>query len=146
MINLKNNKLTGTIPSNLRWRQLSYFDLGSNQLTGTLPDDLGQTFIRLRHLFLDNNQFVGTLPDSYINVGNGRLEQFAINNNQLTGTIPSDHTQFNYLNLYLLDGNNFSSMSENTCRLSVIIGGENVEFSVNCNICNCQDGFFCRNC
>lgn len=146
VVNLKNNRLTGSIPSNLRWRQLFYLDLGNNQLTGTLPDDLGQTFVTLRHLFLDNNQFQGTLPESYITVGNGRLEQLTVNNNQLTGAVPSEHTQFNYLNMYLLDGNNFDSMSDKTCRLSVFVGGENVEFKVNCDICICRDELFCQEC
>ena len=125
---------------------MTYVDLGSNQLTGTLPDDLGQTFSKLRHFFLDNNQFQGTLPESYLTVGNGRMEQFEVNNNQLTGTVPSSHTQFNYLNLYRLDGNNFVSMSDTTCRLSVLVGGENVEFKVDCDICTCRDDLFCREC
>ena len=65
-------------------------DLGRNQFSGQLPDDLGEQFIRLRHLFLDHNKFDGTLPSSFVTVGNGRLESLAINHNRLTGDVPSN--------------------------------------------------------
>ena len=145
-VNFKSNKLTGTIPSSLRWRNLFYLDLGNNLLTGTLPVDLGEKFVELRHLHLDHNQFRGTLPLSYINVSNGRLEQFTIDHNQLTGAVPDDHELGNKLVMFTMQENNFSEdLGKGTCRLSVFEGGENVETKADCSICSC--GFpFCSDC
>lgn len=145
-INLSNNKLSGVIPRNLRWRQLFFLDLGHNQLTGTLPVTLGENFIRLKHLHLDHNSFSGTLPESYINVGNGRLEQLTINNNQLTGEVPDNHELSNKLVLFNLQNNLFDEgLGKGTCELAVFVGGENVDFKADCDICDCKS-FFCEDC
>lgn len=139
--------MTGTIPQSLRWRQLFYFDLGHNQFSGTLPVDLGEKFVRLRHLHLDHNNFVGTLPESYITVGNGRLEQLTINDNQLTGAVPDNHEFYWFLVTFNLQNNNFDEwLDGGTCRLTVFTGGENVELNADCDICSCRNSFVCDNC
>jgi hypothetical protein len=96
-LNLYNNGFTGPIPEDLRWRQLFYFDVGYNQLTGQLPDDLGEKFVRLRHLHLDHNQFSGSLPSSYTLAGNGRLESLTVDHNRLGGVVPSSFFASNIL-------------------------------------------------
>jgi len=139
-LNLYSNKLTGTLPQNLRLRNLRYFDVGRNQLTGTLPDDIGEKFVWLRHFHLDHNGFGGTLPASYNTVGNGRLESFSINHNQLTGTIPGERTLYNKLVQYTLQSNNFERMDKDTCKMEVP-QGETVELRSDCSVCPCS-GYF----
>eukprot|EP00934_Nitzschia_sp_Nitz4_P002436 Nitzschia sp. Nitz4//scaffold63_size106090//82851//84457//NITZ4_004407-RA/size106090-augustus-gene-0.165-mRNA-1//-1//CDS//3329556026//2431//frame0 len=145
-INFSSNQLTGTIPSSLRWRKLFYLDLGWNQLTGTLPVDLGEKFVSLRHLHLDHNQFTGTLPESYLNVGNGRLEQLSIEDNQLTGAIPDGHEIWNHLVMFTMEDNDFDDFSKKTCNLAVGLGGENVELKADCDLCSCTSEWSCTNC
>jgi hypothetical protein len=101
-LNFYSNRMTGTIPESLRWRNLFLLDLGRNRFTGTLPADLGERFVELRNLHLDHNNFNGTLPESYINAGNGRLTQISIEHNQLTGALPGDHEFRNILGKYTI--------------------------------------------
>lgn len=137
--------MSGTIPDSLRWRQLFFLDLGWNQLTGTLPVDLGEKFVALRHLHLDHNGFTGPLPTSYINVGNGRLEQLSVNDNQLTGEIPADRELTNKMVMLNLENNDFSSIDKDTCDILIGYGGEGVEFTTECEFCICKI-FFCLEC
>ena len=143
--NMYSNQLTGTIPSNLRWRKLFLLDLGRNQLTGTLPEDLGEKFVELRHLALDHNKFTGTLPSSYINAGGGRVESLHVNDNKLNGGVPGDHLFLNKLVQYTLQNNNFvGNLDKDTCDLAVFMWGEMVEFKADCEICSCKTRF-CNN-
>jgi hypothetical protein len=138
--NVYSNKLTGTIPEDLRLRKLTYFDVGRNELTGRLPPDLGETFVELRQLHLDHNDFRGTLPTSYNDVGNGRLEIFTVDHNRLTGYVTGERDLYNKLLEYTLHENQFSGMSSENCRLEIPYG-EMVEFKADCDICRC-DGYF----
>jgi hypothetical protein len=94
--NVYSNKLTGTIPDNLRWRKVINLDLGRNQFTGTV-ETIVDKFVELRMLFLDHNQFNGTVPSTLINSGNGRLVALQLDNNQFTGEVPGDHLYTNTL-------------------------------------------------
>ena len=88
--------MTGSIPSNMRLRQLYYMDLGSNYFSGDLPaDTLGTQAVRLRHLYLDHNNFMGTFPAEVLNAGDGRLKNLAINDNQFVGAFPDNHDKSN---------------------------------------------------
>lgn len=43
--------------------------------------------------------------------------------------------------------NNFDSMTKDTCKLDVFVGGELVEFKSQCEICRCgEDSLMCRFC
>eukprot|EP00980_Cylindrotheca_fusiformis_P002290 scaffold530_cov107-Cylindrotheca_fusiformis.AAC.14 len=86
--------MTGTIPGNMNLRQMYYMDLGRNQFSGTLPPELGDEYVRLRHLHLDFNQFSGTVPQSYILAGNGRLMTLRLNDNQFYGAFPGNHENY----------------------------------------------------
>ena len=136
-LNLYSNQLTGTIPSGLRLRQLIFLDLGRNKLDGPLPSDLGETSVELRVLHMDHNAFAGTIPESYASVGNGRLWELSLDHNQLTGYVPDGHTTWNNMLTYNLHNNSLSGLGKKTCKLSVFEGGEMVEFSADCNICDC---------
>ena len=117
--NVYSNKLTGTLPEDMRLRSVTYFDVGRNLLSGKLPVTLGEKFVSLRHLHLDHNYFTGTLPLSYNTVGNGRLESFSIDHNYLTGRVPGTRDLYNKLVQYTLHSNEFDSMSSNVCRMEV---------------------------
>jgi len=138
--NVYSNKLTGTLPEDMRLRSVTYFDVGRNLLSGKLPVTLGEKFVSLRHLHLDHNYFTGTLPLSYNTVGNGRLESFSIDHNYLTGRVPGTRDLYNKLVQYTLHSNEFDSMSSNVCRMEVP-RGEMVELRTDCAICICE-GFF----
>ena len=143
--NVYSNRFTGTIPENLRFRQVKYFDVGRNSLTGRLPRDLGEQFVELRELLLDHNDFRGTLPSSYNSVGNHRLEMFTINHNRLTGVVPGEREIYTKLVTYTLHRNRFSGLDSENCRLEVPYG-EMVEFKVDCNICSCPSNRFFNLC
>ncbi|CAJ1968042.1 unnamed protein product [Cylindrotheca closterium] len=145
--NVHRNQMTGTIPANMRLRQMFYMDLGANQFSGPLPPELGSEYVRLRHLFLDHNQFTGTMPQSYIVAGNGRIRTLEVNDNQLRGAFPGNHQSYTELMQLTLHNNNFDSMDKDTCKLEVFVGGELVEFKSQCSICRCGgDSLMCRFC
>lgn len=72
-----------------------YMDLGNNKFSGNLPTNLGEEYVRLRHLFLDHNNFEGPVPESYINAGNGRIQTLTLNDNNFSGAFPWNHEVFN---------------------------------------------------
>lgn len=144
--NVHRNQMTGSIPSNMRLRQMFYMDLGNNKFSGNLPTDLGEEYVRLRHLFLDHNNFEGPVPESYINAGNGRIQTLTLNDNNFSGAFPGNHEVFNRMLQLTIENNNFNSMDKSTCQLGVFSGGELVEFKSDCLICRCGVDFMCRNC
>ena len=47
----------------------------------------------------------------------------------------------------LIQNNNFDSMSKDSCKLDVFVGGELIEFKAQCKICKCgDDSVMCRFC
>ncbi|KAG9133261.1 hypothetical protein Leryth_020755 [Lithospermum erythrorhizon] len=59
---LRNNNISGSIPSNIgEYRNLTQLDLSFNNLTGSIPEALFN-MSSLVHLFLGNNKLVGSLP------------------------------------------------------------------------------------
>ncbi|WP_166404777.1 leucine-rich repeat domain-containing protein [Desulfonema ishimotonii] len=91
-IELKNNKLIGTLPAHLgNFTNLCTLDLGeyygsnSNLLSGTIPSELGN-LINLQELDLSANQLSGTIPPELGNLSS--LQTLRLSANQLSGTIP----------------------------------------------------------
>ena len=80
---LNNNQLTGSIPALSSLRNLRYLWLHNNKLTGTVPSLSGLT--NLIWLYLQNNQLTGSVPSLS---GLTSLQQLYLQNNQLDGTIP----------------------------------------------------------
>lgn len=117
-----------------------FFDIGRNQFTGQLPNDIGESCVDLRHLFMDNNMFRGTIPLSYNSVGNGRLESLTLHSNQLTGVVPGERKLYNNLQLLTLHENKFTSIDSANCKM-IIPWGEMPEFKADCDVCQCDDYF-----
>jgi hypothetical protein len=135
--NVYSNQMTGTIPSDLRLRQMFYMDLGRNKFRGTLPVSLGENYVRLRHLHLDHNRFTGTVPSTLINAGNGRLNALSLNDNKLTGLLPGNFQVFTRMGQFTAHNNQFSKMDKDICKLNVFENGELAEFKSDCDICVC---------
>jgi len=138
-LNVYSNQLTGTLPNNFRFRKTVFADFGRNHFSGPLPDDIGQHWVKLRYLYLDHNTFTGTIPYSYPNTGNDRLAVLAVNHNHLTGQVP-DNWKWSVRKLHALNlhNNSFSSIGYRTCKESVFNKGAMVEYSADCDVCQCS--------
>ncbi|KAI3957571.1 hypothetical protein MKW92_027735 [Papaver armeniacum] len=130
VIDLSNNKLSGTIPSNLGYcESLTRLQLGNNNLTGKVPDELKllkqikflqlnnnllhgtplsviSEFERLEFLNLANNSFEGSIPAAL-----GSLEDIrflSLRSNKFNGSIPQEIIHLQKLQLLDLSLNNFT--------------------------------------
>jgi hypothetical protein len=87
-IDLFNNQLTGTIPSELgNLSNLLTLRLHRNQLSGNIPVELGN-LANLQVILLEFNQLTGTIPTQLGNLAN--LINLDLQGNQLTGIIPAE--------------------------------------------------------
>ncbi|KAJ8532663.1 hypothetical protein K7X08_012586 [Anisodus acutangulus] len=100
---LRNNKISGSIPSNIgEYQSLSLLDLSFNNLTGRIPDAVFN-LSSLTHLFLGDNKLTGALPAQKTL----SLQTIDLSYNWLSGSFPS---WINEQNLQLnLVGNNFTT-------------------------------------
>jgi Leucine-rich repeat (LRR) protein len=86
-INLNNNNLSGSLPSELGdLSNMRYLNLYNNKLLGSIPSQLGNLG-NLISLSLHHNQLSGTIPDQLANLSN--LESLNLHVNQLNGNIPA---------------------------------------------------------
>ena len=87
LLDLANNKLTGTIPETIgnltNMTDLLLFD---NKLSGTLPSTM-EKLVKLIEIDLNNNDFSGSLPD-WIGT-NTSIQYLSMANCRFTGTIPT---------------------------------------------------------
>ncbi|NIM13263.1 MAG: hypothetical protein GTO45_14215 [Candidatus Aminicenantes bacterium] len=85
-LSLSNNKLNGSIPSQLsNLTHLEELFLSNNQLSDSIPYTLGN--LSLTVLDLSDNQLSGSIPSQLGN--NDWLGELWLNNNQRSGSIPS---------------------------------------------------------
>jgi uncharacterized protein YjbI with pentapeptide repeats len=83
-IKLNGNNLSGTIPTNIEQMvNLMVLEIGNNYITGSIPSQIGQTNLHSLHLYMNN--LTGNLPSSIGNLQN--LEMLFLQNNQLSGAI-----------------------------------------------------------
>jgi Leucine-rich repeat (LRR) protein len=107
-LNLKDNDLSGSIPSSLGGAgqgQLMFLSLRENRLTGALPSSLA-ALSRLGLLLLDSNLLAGRLPDIF---GSMReLEYLSLSYNCLSGAIPSSVGNLALMTNFLFNRNSFT--------------------------------------
>lgn len=84
IISLKNNTLTGTIPS-FSSTALEFVDLSRNQLNSSIPGIMFESDA-LEVVYLSNNTLTGTIPENIVNAT--KLRDLWLDGNLLTGTIP----------------------------------------------------------
>ena len=86
-IHLRENQLTGQIPSQLgNLVSLTVLDIANNQLSGPIPPQLGN-LANLTRLSLFRNELSGQIPSQLGNLAN--LKTLSVSVNQLSGPIPS---------------------------------------------------------
>lgn len=96
-LDLSDNNLSGTIPTNLsKWLPyLTSLDLSQNNFHGSIPPELANcTYLNIIHL--QQNQLSGEIPWQLSRLD--RLKDFSVQSNRLSGPIPSFLDKFDPLN------------------------------------------------
>ncbi|XP_058004572.1 receptor-like protein 56 isoform X2 [Hevea brasiliensis] len=102
VIDISNNKLSGTIPIQLcNVSRLVILDLSENCLSGSMPSCFDSS--SLRFLFLQKNSLSGSIP--YVLPRNPNLMALDLRDNKFTGNIPSWINQLSQLRVLSLAGN-----------------------------------------
>ncbi|KAJ0681694.1 putative protein kinase RLK-Pelle-LRR-XI-1 family [Helianthus annuus] len=105
-LNLDDNKLSGTIPSNLGdLHNLEELNLAQNSLTGPINENLGDC-LKLRSLNLSNNIIEGIIPIGISKLE--KLESLDLSHNNLTGGIPPQLGGLTVVQLLNLSHNNLT--------------------------------------
>ncbi|KAF7077223.1 hypothetical protein CFC21_081817 [Triticum aestivum] len=100
-LNIRNNQITGVLPSTMEFMRATNMDCSSNQLTGPIP----KLPITLTDLDLSRNNLVGPLP---LDFGAPGLETLVLYNNMISGAIPSSLCRLRSLWLLDLSSNNLN--------------------------------------
>ncbi|KAM3731379.1 hypothetical protein ACB098_12G159200 [Castanea mollissima] len=126
-LDLFNNSLHGTIPSNIvSLSKLSHLDFSANQFTGTIPFEIG-LLGSLSKLDLSSNNLRGYIPTSLGNLSNLNILKLAENN--LSGPIPQQLGMLSSLSELILYTNKLTgpipSSLGNLSRLTMLVLCEN---------------------
>lgn len=113
-LDLKVNKLTGTVPSNIGLlSKLQFLDLSTNSLHGTLPLSLAN-LTQVYELDVSRNNITGVLDPRLFPDGTGAaktglisLKNLLLQTTGLGGRIPQEIGNLKYLSLLALDENHF---------------------------------------
>ncbi|TXG46568.1 hypothetical protein EZV62_005581 [Acer yangbiense] len=111
-LDLKTNKLSGSVPNNIGLlSKLQFLDLSRNDLNGTLPLSLAN-LTQVYELDISRNNIVGEIDACLFPDGTGQsrtgligLKYFLLQENQLGGRIPEEIGNSKLLTLIALDGN-----------------------------------------
>jgi len=88
---MRNNLLSGSLPSELGQLHLSWLIMSGNRLSGSIPTELSN-YPNLEELWLQENQLSGPLPsDLHQLMSNNSLTVFNISGNTLLkGRVPDE--------------------------------------------------------
>ncbi|WP_428743057.1 leucine-rich repeat domain-containing protein [Tenacibaculum sp.] len=87
-INLPNNNLVGTLPSELgSLKSLNVLNLSNNSISGAIPGGLGYAK-DLNYLYLQNNQLSGDIPVELFTLTERHFVEINLSSNLLTGKLP----------------------------------------------------------
>nr|XP_043611446.1 protein STRUBBELIG-RECEPTOR FAMILY 3-like [Erigeron canadensis] len=101
---LNDANLGGELAQNLgAFASVIQIDLSNNHIGGTIPSDLPLT---LKTFFLSGNQLKGSIPESLSMLS--QLTDLSFNNNHLSGVIPDSFQQLTALTTLDLSANNLS--------------------------------------
>ncbi|KAI8905430.1 hypothetical protein EDD86DRAFT_193849 [Gorgonomyces haynaldii] len=104
IVNLPNAQAAGTIPDGFsKLSGLAYLDLSNNRLTGSIPTDLSSLSILITDLNLSNSGATGPIPQN-ISLLNG-LIVLDMSNNNLQGNIPTGLGNLFFLQVLRLNSN-----------------------------------------
>lgn len=87
---------------------MSGIDLSSNKLTGKIPSELGYLNMT-RALNLSHNGFTGPIPSTFSNLE--QIESLDLSYNNLNGKIPFQLLELNFLSFFSVAYNNLSGMT-----------------------------------
>ncbi|KAB5512798.1 hypothetical protein DKX38_029826 [Salix brachista] len=103
-IDLSNNHIGGSIPSNLPVTMLTFF-LADNNFTGSIPDSLSSLTL-LNDMSLNDNFLSGEIPDVFQSLPG--LINLDLSNNNLSGQLPSSFVDLASLTTLNIENNLFS--------------------------------------
>jgi len=110
-LDLSNNNLVGTIPSEIGdLAALTRLLMQNNQLSANIPATVGN-LSNLLQIWLFSNQLSGQLPSEIGNLS--QLTHLGIGGNQLTGTIPASYGNMSNLGFLALKNNNLFGCFDN---------------------------------
>ncbi|MCD7447378.1 hypothetical protein HAX54_028450 [Datura stramonium] len=105
-IDLSNNHIGGSIPSNLPVT-LKTLSLSGNQLTGSIPDTIS-SLGQLSDLSLNNNHLNGVIPDAFLQLKT--LINMDLSGNSLSGQLPPSMGNLSSLSTLHLQNNQLSGI------------------------------------
>ncbi|KAL3851300.1 hypothetical protein ACJIZ3_013182 [Penstemon smallii] len=106
LVNLSNNQIGGSIPSNLPITLRSFF-LSDNQFTGPIPENLS-SLSQLTDLSLNDNNLTGSIPDAFEQLTS--LINMDLSGNNLRGELPSSMGNLSSLTTLHLQNNQLTGL------------------------------------
>ncbi|XP_021685105.2 protein STRUBBELIG-RECEPTOR FAMILY 3 isoform X2 [Hevea brasiliensis] len=103
-IDLSNNRIGGSIPSNLPVTMQNFF-LSANNFTGSIPDSISSLTL-LTAMSLNNNFLSGEIPDSFQSLAG--LINLDLSSNNLSGQLPASFQNLIHLTTLRLQENRLS--------------------------------------
>jgi hypothetical protein len=143
VLSLRDNTLDGSISTRIGdLVQMKTLDLTNNDITGTIPSEIGALNNKLGSLYLDGNSFSGTIP-SQMGLLTG-LGVLFLSDNELSGTVQVELASLSLLHLQLFANNVTGSLGMfcNDAAIFTMIVSDcgGVDPAVECSCCtSCCD-------